>query len=271
MVRAQVPCYDEAVRLSGCASDDFACQCGPASQTTVVQDHLTTCLSSSCTYADISNYQTWAIDTCVNINLASMSASLSSMTIQYLATTTPNSGLSTTRRNNPTTTVTTRPTAAASNKPQSKTVSIGIIIGAVIGGILVLGFLCMAVIFCLWRRSKSKAKARAQQPLQQHQVQPLIPHQSQIQQAPVQYQVPPMQQRPQVLVTAQVLPASSNTTLVSDTRHNTPAASGNTIEMEGEGRKSFVEIGGTETVIRGGANRPAELGSELNRGQLNRQ
>jgi hypothetical protein len=123
----------------------------------VVQGHLTTCLTASCTYSDISNYQTWAIDTCVDVTLASMSASLSSMTVQYLATAAPGSSLTTTRRNNPTATVTTRPTTDTNNEPKSKSISIGIIIGAVVGGILLLGFLCMAVIFCLWRRSKSKA------------------------------------------------------------------------------------------------------------------
>jgi hypothetical protein len=232
----------------------------------VVQGPLTTCLTASCTYSDISNYQTWAIGTCVDVTLASMSASLSSMTVQYLATAAPGSSLTTTRRNNPTATVTTRPTTDTNNEPKSKSISIGIIIGAVVGGILLLGFLCMAVIFCLWRRSKSKAKARAQQPHQQHQVQPLIPQQSQIQH-PVQYPIPQMQQKPRVSSTTQTIPVSSNTRSLLDNTLNIPAASRSTIEMEGESRESFVEMGDTETVIRGGLNRPAELGSESNRGQ----
>ncbi|EPE28642.1 hypothetical protein GLAREA_09763 [Glarea lozoyensis ATCC 20868] len=269
-------CFNGAVDLSGCAADDNLCQCGPASETTNVQNFLTTCLAQSCTSTEISDYQTWAISTCLDVALSVLSASVSSMTAFYPATATAGAGLTTSRRTNPTTTVTTRPSAAASSStPKPKRVSIGLIIGVVIGAIFVLGFISMAVIFCLWRHSKSKAKKRVlkpQQSQQNHQVQPLMaPSQTQLQPQFAQYQVPQStEQKTPVQIIAQPVHIPQSPPQVPIVPHNkfeTPP--NNTVEMEGEGRKSFVEIGGTETVIRGDAQRPAELGSDWSRGGQN--
>jgi hypothetical protein len=93
-----------------------------------------------------------------------------------------------------------------------------------------------------------------------------------MQQQFVQYQVPqPIEQKPQVQVMSQPAPVPQNPGPLPVKNYDIPAAGGNTTEMEGEGRKSFVEIGGTETLIRGEAHRPAELGSNWDqKGQINR-
>jgi len=263
-------CFNGAVDLTGCATDDNVCACGPASEKTNVQTFLAGCLAQSCTSTEIADYQTWAYSVCLDVALSSISASIASMTEFYPATATAGAGFATTRASNPTTTVTSRPAAAENtSEPEPRKISIGLIIGAVVGGILLLGLITMAIIFCLWRRSKSKARKRALNP-QQHQIQPLMAPQTQSLPQFAPYEVhTPNEPKPQMQILTQPVSVPHTPVQVPQHRPDLPVANIR-MEMEGEGRKNFAEIGGTETVIRGDANRPAELGYDWDRGGRNR-
>ncbi|CAG8971689.1 hypothetical protein HYALB_00003157 [Hymenoscyphus albidus] len=239
-----VSCYQIAVVATGCGTDDILCQCGPASQTAYVQNILTTCLTSACTTNEILTYNLWAQNECI---IASVSPTSTSTTSKR-STATPRPRTTTVAGGS---VVTVTSTASTTSPPKKKS-NLGIIIGSVVGGLVVIGLLCMAIIFCLWRRSKGKARKRAEHMANSH----ILPPQPTAA-GHLPYQVPIVESKVLSPATTMVSPVSPMEKPGGLSGRMTPG----TVEMQGEGRKEFVEMGGGEArkPVGGVGQEPAEM------------